>query len=78
MAVSKRISRMFFTYHSENLLLIGQANRPPTVGGFLAAILCLLGSDLPSNTGMAELLFLVPAVRADSRAHAASATCTRS
>lgn len=67
----------FSTYHRENLLLKGQAKWPPAVGGFLAAILRLLGNRLPSVAGTAELLFLVPVERADSRADAAGAARTR-
>lgn len=65
------------TYHRENLLLKGQANWPPAVGGFLAAVLWLLGNRSPSDTGRAELLFLFPVERAGSRADAAGAARAR-
>lgn len=76
-AVSKSTKMTFSTYHRENLLLKGQAKWPPAVGGFLAAILRLLGNRLPSVAGTAELLFLVPVERADSRADAAGAARAR-
>lgn len=65
----------FSTYHRENLSLKGRADRLPAVGAFLANVLRLLGNHSPADGGRAELLFLVPAERADSRADAAA--CAR-
>lgn len=60
----------FSTYHSENLLLEGDANGPPAVGGFGAATFGLLATGLPCRAGGAELLLLVPV-------HRGAAACTR-
>lgn len=77
MAASQSNSMTFTTYHWENLLLKGQANWLPAVGGFLATVLRLLGNLALPDTGGDELLFLVPVERADSRADAAGATHAR-
>lgn len=60
------------TYHREDLSLEGQANRPPAIGAFLAAVLWLLGNRPPSDAGGAELGLLE---RAGGRADAAGAAC---
>lgn len=64
----KTFGKTFSTYNNKNLLLVGQTERLPTIGGILPTVLRLLGNNLPSSRGGAEPLILAPVKRGGGQA----------